>query len=107
MEREGVPVATARMSRGISATLARKFHWFPAAGTDLTGFAALSAARVSMSLASQARSVLSSTPAHPDSRSLCGNSHFRALVSGIGEISELAGREHALGALVARFRFRS
>ena len=66
--------------------LARKFHRFTAADADLTVFAALNAARV--------LDVLSSTPARPDSRSPCENSHLRALASRIGEICGLARREH-------------
>ena len=61
--------------------LVRKIHRFTAADADLTVFAALNAARV--------LDVLSSTPARPDSRSPCENSHLRALASRIGEFFAL------------------
>ena len=65
---------------------ARISHQVTAADADLTAFAALNAARVPrVPLASQARSVLSSTPARPDSRSPCQCSHLRALASRPGE----------------------
>ena len=65
-------------------SLAAIFHRFTAADADLTIFAALNAARV--------LDVLSSTPARPDSRSPCENSHLHALASRIGEILRLARR---------------
>ena len=54
-----------------SQDLARISHQVTAADADMTGFAALNAARV--------LDVLSSTPARPDSRSPCKSSHLRAL----------------------------
>ena len=64
------------------STLARMSHRFTAADVDLTIFAALNAVRV--------LDVLASTPARPDSRSPCENSHLHALASRIGETCGLA-----------------
>ena len=88
------------------AILVRNIHRFPVAiaDADSTIFAALNTVRVSwgarVPLASQARSVLSSTPARPDSRSPCEYKPpcvtggrldpLRALASRIGECFEPA-----------------
>ncbi len=69
---------------GWRRALTRKFHRFPAAGADLTAFAALNTARV--------LDVPTGTPARPDSRSPCEISHLRTLASRIGEISGLTAR---------------
>ena len=91
-----------RMWRHLS--LARKFHRFAAAAADLLVLAALNAARV--------LDVLSSTPARPDSRSPCQNTHLHALASRIGEIFGLAvnagdaGRHRVPDAVVILGRYR-
>ena len=95
-----------RQGSNPAATLSRKFHRFTAADADLTVFAALwrairgappsGAPRATESApggfvnAARVLDVLSSTPARPDSRSPCENSHLHALASRIGEISGLS-----------------
>ena len=69
--------------------LTRISHQVTAADADMTIFAALNAARVlRVPLASQARSVPTGTPARPDSRSPCENSHLHALARNLGRVED-------------------